>query len=75
MPQATLSFNLPEEDAELSQAVNGWKWRMIISEILENIRQDVKYSHVMPEEQKTVLENMKKFIYGRMSEENLSLDE
>jgi len=75
MPQATLTFQLPEEDAEFSQATNGWKWRMIVSEILENIRQDVKYSQDTTEEQKKVLENMRSFIFGRMTEENLSLDE
>lgn len=75
MPQATLTFQLPEEDAEFSQATNGWKWRMIVYEILANIRQDVKYSEETTEEQKKILENMRAFIFERMGEENLSLDE
>jgi hypothetical protein len=75
MPQATLTFQLPEEDSEFYQATNGWKWRMIVSDILLNIRQDVKYSQVTTEEQKKVLENMRSFIFGRMGEENLSIDE
>ena len=75
MPQATLTFQLPEEDGEFSKATNGWKWRMIVNEILANIRQDVKYSQDTTEEQKKVLENMRTFIFGRMSEEGLLLDE
>ena len=75
MPKATLTFQLPEEDVEFFQASNGWKWRMIVSDILQNIRQDVKYSQKTTEEQKRILENMRSFIFQRMSEENLSLDE
>jgi len=75
MSLATLTFDLPEEDREFSDASNGWKWRMIVGEILDNIRQDVKYSQDTTEEQKRVLENMKTFMDGRMSEEGLLLDE
>lgn len=75
MPQATLTFQLPEEDGEFSQAANGWKWRMIINEVLDNIRQDVKYSQDTTEDQKKVLENMRTYIYTRMSEEGLLLED
>ncbi len=75
MPIATLTFDLPEEDSEFSHASNGWKWRMIVSEILDNIRQDVKYSQDTTEEQKKVLGNMRTYIYARMSEEGLLLDD
>lgn len=75
MPQATLTFDLPEDSAEFSHATNGWKWRMIVSEILAYIRQDVKYSQDTTEEQKKVLENMRTYIYARMSEEGLLLDD
>jgi hypothetical protein len=75
MSQATLTFQLPEEDREHIDAVNGWKWRSLVFDILQNIRQDVKYSEETTEEQKKVLENMRSFIYKRMGEENLSLDD
>ncbi len=75
MPIATLTFDLPEEDSEFSHASNGWKWRMIVGEILANIRQDVKYSQDTTEEQKKALENMRTYIYARMSEEGLLLDD
>ncbi len=75
MPIATLTFDLPEEDGEFSHATNGWKWRMIVNEILDNIRQDVKYSQDTTEEQKKILGNMRTYIYARMSEEGLLLDD
>jgi hypothetical protein len=74
MSQATLTFQLPEEEAEFSYAANGLKWRIIVSDILDNIRLDVKYSQETTEEQKKVLENMRSFIYKRMGEDGLILD-
>lgn len=72
---ATLTFNLPEETSEHQTAIDAYKWRMIVDDVLANIRQDLKYNsdNLTPEEQKT-LENMRKFIYRRLGEENLSLD-
>lgn len=75
MPQATLTFNLPEELAEHQMAIDGWKWKTIIDDILQNLRQDLKYNleNLTPDQQK-VLENMRGYIYQRLTEENLSLD-
>lgn len=72
---ATLTFNLPEETYEHQTAIDAYKWRMIVDDIRQNIRQDLKYNvdKLSPEEQKT-LENMRTFIYRRLEEENLSLD-
>lgn len=72
---ATLTFNLPEETSEHQTAIDAYKWRMIVDDVLANIRQDLKYNsdNLTPEEQNT-LENMHKFIYRRLGEENLSLD-
>lgn len=72
---ATLTFNLPEETSEHQTAIDAYKWRMIVDDVLQNIRQDLKYNvdKLSPEEQKT-LENMRAFIYRRLNEENLSLD-
>lgn len=72
---ATLTFNLPEEAYEHQTAIDAYKWRMIVDDVLANLRQDLKYNsdNLTPEEQKT-LENMRKFIYRRLGEENLSLD-
>lgn len=75
MPQATLTFNLPEESAEHQTAIDGWKWRTIVDDILQNLRQDLKYNvdNLTPDQQK-VLENMREYINQRLTEKNLSLD-
>lgn len=75
MAQATLTFNLPEESVDHQTAIDGWKWRTIVDDILQNLRQDLKYNvENLTDDQQKVLENMRGFIYQRLTEENLSLD-
>lgn len=72
---AQLIFNLPEESAEHQMALDGWKWKAIVSAILDNLRQDLKYNvENLTDDQQRVLENMRGYIYQRLTEENLSLD-
>lgn len=74
MPQASLTFNLPEESAEHQMALDGWKWKAIVSAILDNLRQDLKYNVVkLTSDQQKVLENMREFIYQELKYENLTL--
>lgn len=40
--KATLEFNLPEESAEHTAAVNGWKYQAILDEIFNLIRRQDK---------------------------------
>jgi hypothetical protein len=75
MPTASLTFNLPEESAEHQMALDGWKWKSIVSAILDNLRQDLKYnSEKLTADQQKVLENMRGYICQQLTEENLSLD-
>lgn len=74
MPQASLTFNLPEESDEHQMALDGWKWKAIVSAILDNLRQDLKYNvFKLTSDQQKVLENMREFIYQELKDENLTL--
>jgi hypothetical protein len=47
---------------------------MIVSEIIENLRQDLKYNNNLHAEAGKSLESLRGFIYQRMTEENIILD-
>lgn len=34
---AKLEFNLPEENEEMEIALNGWKWRSLVRDLMEEI--------------------------------------
>lgn len=42
--EATLKFTLPEEDREFRVAQDGWKYRAIIEELGQWLRDDLKYN-------------------------------
>jgi hypothetical protein len=74
MPQALLTFNLPEESAEHRTAIDGQKWKTVVEEILNNIRQDLKYNpEKLTADQQKILENMRGFIHQCMEDESLAL--
>lgn len=44
--QATLSFNLPEEETELRQSLNASAWEAMVFELLRHeLRNFLKYGH------------------------------
>lgn len=41
---AQLTFNLPEESAEHQMALDGWKWKSLIEDVLHSICEDLKHN-------------------------------
>lgn len=74
MPIATLTFNLPEEDSEHLSAINGWKWKSVVTEIVENLRHELKYSELKPNVGEK-LEEFRTWIFNKLQEEGLNLDD
>ena len=55
-------------------ALDGWKWKAIVSAILDNLRQDLKYNvGNLSNGQIDILEKMRKLIVDMAKEENLSI--
>ena len=68
--EAILKFNLPEEDEDHMNALNGWKYRSVIHETMERIRQDLKYKE-LPEEVQTYAEGLREFITDQLADSTL----
>lgn len=43
--KAILEFNLPEEDREHLDAINGTKWKVTLSDFDETLRRYIKHGH------------------------------
>jgi hypothetical protein len=41
--KAVLKFNLPQEQSEHRLALDGWKWRSVVSDIADKLRSALKY--------------------------------
>jgi hypothetical protein len=71
--KATLEFELPQDAFEHQTAIDGWKWRMILNDLSESIRLDLKHKEIPAEVYKS-LDSLRGLIFQRMAEENLSFD-
>jgi hypothetical protein len=70
--RATLEFNLPEEAEEHQIAVDGLKWRGVVSDILEELRRDRKYTE-LSESDAAYNEKISEKIWQLMRDQNLEL--
>ena len=70
---ATLRFNIPEEEWDFQCAVDGHKWRRVVSELDQAARNALKYGVEGAEIQ--TLDDVRPFIYRLLEEEGLSLDD
>ena len=43
MQRLTVSWDLPEDHSEFMDAYNGWRWKLIVSELDEWLRREIKY--------------------------------
>lgn len=48
--KATIEFNLPEENEEFNNAINGVKYKIIVQDIMNNLRSKLKYEELKEEE-------------------------
>lgn len=72
MPQATLTFNLPEESEEHLCAVNAFKWKNVVSSLDNCLREQLKHNHSFktPDE---ALEKTRQALFDILNEEGLSI--
>lgn len=47
--EATLKFNLPEEQTDFDNAVNGSKWSLVVWELDQYLRKKIKYGEISQE--------------------------
>ena len=50
MPKAVLEFNLPEENMEFKEAVNGGKYLMVLQDLDNFLRSECKYNDSLSED-------------------------
>ena len=73
--EATLKFNLPEEQPEFNTAIKGGNWKRVCWQMEQYLRREIKYSDSLSEEQLRVYEGVREELYGFMNENNVDLYE
>jgi len=70
--KAILEFNLPEENEEFESASNGWKYKSLLCEFDNFLRNKIKYEDLKDEDYE-IYNNVREQLWNLLNEENLTL--
>ena len=74
--KVTIEFNLPEQQEEYEDFMNGAKWKYIVRELDEHMRGKIKYNDgKMSLTQLDTVQEVRDMLVGCMEQENLKLHE
>jgi hypothetical protein len=75
MAKVTLEFDPIEEREDMEAAINGWKWKMLVWELDQHLRSELKYnSDKLTNEAYEALEKLRERLHELKNESGLSLD-
>lgn len=70
MSKGKITFTLPEEQEEFQTAVNAWKYKILVGEIKEKIRNKIKHEE-LDEDVYLALVDLQEFITNMCIDEGL----
>lgn len=73
--KAKLEFNLPDEQIEFDDAINGGKWKLVVWEINQFLRKEIKYNDKVTEEQYQAYRIVQDELYNKIAEYGLIEEE
>lgn len=71
--KATLEFNLPEENEEHKDAINGSLWKSVVWDIDQHLRSKIKYAD-LPDDQYKIYEDLREQLWQFVNENELTLN-
>ena len=74
MGKVTIEFNTIEEQEDIRDALNGFKWRMVACELDEFLRNEIKYNDKLTQSEYEFAEKIREELRERISNYNLSLE-
>ena len=75
MPLVTIQFDLPAESDEHECAINGWKYKYVLSELDSQLRSLAKYADPESDEIKSFSpQKVRELLHNLLDDEGVSLD-
>ncbi len=71
--EATLKFNLPEEQEDFEQAINGYKWSRVVWDMDQHLRSELKHNDKLSKEAYATLEETRDKLREFIQNQELSL--
>lgn len=74
MAKVTLEYDFNEEREEMESAINGWKWKMLVWDLDQHLRKELKYNDKLIGEAYEAVEKIRETLHELKSESGLTLD-
>jgi hypothetical protein len=74
MAKVILEFDPTEEREDMDSAINGWKWKMLVWDLDQHLRSELKYNEKIIGEVYEALEKLRDHLHELKSESGLKLD-
>jgi hypothetical protein len=74
MAKVILEFDPFEDREDMESAINGWKWKMLVWDLDQHLRSELKYNEKVVGEVYEALEKLREQLHGLKNESGLTLD-
>ena len=74
MAKIILEYDFNEEREEMESALNGWKWKMLVWDLDQYLRGELKYNDKLTGEAYEAVEKIREVLHELKSESGLLLD-
>jgi hypothetical protein len=74
MAKITLEYDFNEEREEMESAINGWKWKMVVWDLDQHLRSELKYNDKITGDVYLALEKLREKLHEFKNEHGLILD-
>ena len=75
MAKVILEFDPNEDRSEMESALNGWKWQMLVWDVDQHLRSELKYNDKVTEEVYEALKKVREYLRGEMQEQGLTFND
>lgn len=73
--KVTLEFDGEEEKTDIDNALNGWKWKMIVWDIDQELRRYMKYDNTIDQKTYDVVVKIREFLRESVHDNGVSLND
>jgi ribosome-binding ATPase YchF (GTP1/OBG family) len=74
MAKVTLEFDPAEDLEEMESALNGWKWKMLVWDLDQHLRRELKYNDKITGEVYEAIEKIREQLHELKSASGLTLE-
>ena len=74
MAKVILEFDPSEEREDMESAINGWKWKMLVWDLDQHLRSELKYNDSVTGEVYEALEKIRERLHELKTDSGLTLE-